>query len=511
MKIFAINVFLIVALFASISLKAQTPFIWIPEEVPSCFSGDSIISVKDFSHQSGCGDLILGNDLSTLTISNSLTKFLSSGDYTYSNIPNVIPGQAGSNESGSIQFYVEGDIDVIDTENSSIRIAVDFDGQISSYPSLSFSEILRGNSNCKILIPYGAKMVIQYLNITLNEDWIPETEVDLNFSYQYLQEAVPYLSNIIIPDSCFDGQAYNFALPSGNTSIITQHPLWTQVGLETPISDNHLINISKQGGILTLPTESVFTSSGPSDLTVNLQDLGLCLLNTEMTIRDQSHLILDNVDIDYGGDEGCLRIDFLSQLTIPKDGFQILGNEGRNLQLWYGDAKTTLEENSTLILDNIFKYSYFTPRYDVFFYVHPGARLEVTVNTSLANPFPSIPTYHIKLYEGATFDMSAAPADVQDIFIVESVSSSHNTLPPSSSYLVYPNPTIDRSATVKLSPGTKPLSSIEALDAAGRMVAVYTNLSGESEYSIQLPRRGVYILRLTDIEGRVGHKRVIRQ
>ncbi|MFK8054749.1 MAG: T9SS type A sorting domain-containing protein [Saprospiraceae bacterium] len=491
---------------------AQVNYQWVPEQAPSCTAGTSLRSVEDLTlYSSGCTDveLLSTDEFIRITSSDVAGDFVVFGRvYEPDNTLNQLPGDIST--SGDLTWTITGDLSLIDLEESYFQFVYEHTETSRQRKKVTIAEMLSSTAKCATLVAGGAQVYVNQFFIKYNSDWVDGTPVDIGLAYTYEPLGIPTVTEINATDASFDGTEYHYDLPLGEITFVPEE-LGLKIGLENNTPTAQAINVSKTGGSIILSANGFFeiqestSTSEKHQVNFDFTEVDFCLGEFEFFVASGANIILDNSIISYASDGACIMIHGGAVMTVPENGYQNIGESGVGMHVWADGARTVVRENAILFLDNSFNIQ---PAALADFDVFSGGHLEVTGNTSIHEySLGGVGSLSVNLYDGATFDMSAAPAEVQELFTVNTVSSSADVLA-ASEYSIFPNPSTSSKTFVR---STKELRSIEVVDLSGRVVyAQSTNLNG-GLISIDLPSVGMHTIRLTDSEGRVGHSRVVRQ
>ena len=114
----------------------------------------------------------------------------------------------------------------------------------------------------------------------------------------------------------------------------------------------------------------------------------------------------------------------------------------------------------------------------------------------------------VRVAEGGSFDMSAAPASVQVLFRVEGSSGADAIIPPGSYRLLASAVALGAEVRLAAAPQAVPLASLAVVDALGRVVANCAGGPGSVAFAApEVP--GLYTVALSDRRGRVGALRLL--
>lgn len=511
----------------STSLVAQTPIRWIPEVVPSCVAGETITSLKDVTVVSaGCVDVELNNGNTTLKVT---SRLLGNGSDRIALLkaPNghdhitILP--ASTDFAGALKFTLEGDMEKLDILKSSIKFTYQIENRGVELQQITFDAMLNGSPTCDYSLPGGTDIQITEVFLAYNDTWVDDSAVEVSLFYDFALSFVTTISEVVVPDTAENPRTrrYTYELPTGDVFFLPPIEK-VPIRLETNTPFQRQITIAKDGGGVYLLADMQFDVQVADFrrqqhlVEFNFHNVDLCVGNTEIKFDTASILVLNQTSVAYTNDDACLMFLPGSTLIIPENGNQQLGNAGHGLQVWHEFSNTEVRENATLVLDNIFgeplemTTSYVAPS---FIEVFPGGNIEVTANTSFkrsplrSGTGPEI--FHVTLHEGAAFDMSAAPIEVQRLFLVNGVSNNAEILNVTD-YNIFPNPTMNGLINIKERASATGLQVVEVLDISGKVISTHSS-STSSTQRVTLPRSGAYILRLTDVDGRVSHQRVLHQ
>jgi len=477
--------------------QAQTPYVWEANTIPGCQAGTTVNSTNDLDWNSpGCVDVELSTSAETLTfIDNTVTggaafSVISGQQSANTNGANVLPGTIA--DAGVLSWQVLGDLTAVSMENSLFFVVLVQQNGVIQQIAVPF-EGLGNPLDCGVqLVAGGSTVYIAGMQLVRDTAWAASTPFDLTFSYTYTPApaGVTNLSGISVPDSDFNGTTYDHVLPGGIVNVLPVFGLF-EVGLENNTPTEQVINISKSGGALivagsaNIEVQEATSTMEPHEVNIFLDSVGICLGNSEFIVEEGVNMTLNSVPLTYEGGIACL------------------GAHG--MQLWESNSVTEVQENATLFLENQF---YIQGNEDVYFDLLPGANLEVTAYTSRFSGGGRPGQFIVRQHEGSTFNMDRAPREIQELFSVEAVSSSQNLMP-EGTFTAFPNPAQEGMTYVHNGTDSRQLAQIEVVDLTGRVVSTELPASSNAIYPVALPGSGLYVLRLTDIDGRVGHIRVM--
>ena len=497
--------------------QAQTTYLWESVTIPSCQAGATINSTNDLDWNSpGCVDVELSASAETLTFTdNTVTggasfSVISGQQSANTNGANVLPGTIA--DAGVLSWQVSGDLTAVSMESSLFFVVLVQQNGVLQQIAVPF-EGLGNPLDCGIqLVAGGSTVYIAGMQLVRDTAWAASTPFDLMFSYTYTPapSGTTNLSSISVPDSDFNGTTYEHILPGGIVNVLPLSGVF-EVGLENNTPSEQVINISKSGGALLVAGDAQIevqrstSTMEPHEVNVFLDSVGICLGNSEFTVEEGANLILDNVPLTYEGGIACLGAHANGRIVIAEGASQTLGNRGSGMQLWAGNTVMEIQENATLTLENQF---YITDQQELYFDVLPGATLDVTEFTSTFSSSGRPGQFIVRLYDGGNFYMSRAPREIQDLFTVQAVSSNQNLMP-EGTFTAFPNPAQEGMTYVHTGTEARQLTQIEVIDLAGRVISSELPASNNAIYPVALPGSGLYTLRLTDVDGRVGHIRVM--
>lgn len=497
--------------------QAQTAYNWEPVTIPSCQPGATLTSTNDLDWRSpGCVDVALSASNETLTFLDDYDtggasySVINGNQSANTNDANILPGTLS--ETGVLSWAVSGDLNAVSMENSVFFVVLVQRNGVLQQIAVPF-EGLGNPLDCGVqLVAGGSTVVIAGMQLVRDTAWAASTPFDLTFSYTYTPtpSGITNLSGISVPDADFNGTTYDHVLPAGTVNVLPVFGVF-DVGLENNTPTEQVINISKSGGALIVAgdaqirVQEATSTMEPHQVNVFLDSVGICLGNSEFIVEEGANLVLDNVPMTYEGDIACLGAHSNGRIIIAEGANQTFGNSGHGMQLWEELSVTEIRENAALSLENAF---YIQGLEDVYFDVLPGATLAVTAYTSKFSGSGRPGQFIVRLHEGGTFDMASAPGEIKELFTVESVSSSQNLMP-EGTFTAFPNPAQEGMTYVQNGTESRQLIQIEVVDMSGRVLATELPARNNTIYPVALPGSGLYILRLTDVDGRVGHLRVM--
>jgi len=497
--------------------QAQTAFLWEPVTIPSCQAGATVNSTNDLNWtSSGCVDVELSASNETLTFTDdtstggSAFSVISGQQSANTNDANILPGSLS--DAGVLSWEVSGDLDAVSMENSIFFVVLVQRNGVLQQIAVPF-EGLGNPLDCGVqLVAGGSTVVIASMQLVRDTAWAASTPFDLTFSYTYTPAAsgTTNISEISVPDSDFNGTTYEHVLPGGVVNVLPVFGIF-DVGLENNTPTEQVINISKTGGSLIIAgnaeieVQQATATMEPHEVNVTLDSVGICLGNAEFIVEEGASLTLNTAPLTYNGGIACLGAHANGRIVIAEGATQTIGSRGYGMQLWAGNSVMEIQENATLTLENQF---YITDQEDLYFDVLPGATLDVTEHTRINSTPGRSGQFVVRLHEGGNFDMSRAPLEIQDLFTVEAVSSNQNLMP-EGTFTAFPNPAQDGMTYVHNGTESRQLAQIEVIDLAGRVISSELPARNNEIYPVALPGSGLYTLRLTDVDGRVGHLRVM--
>lgn len=499
----------------TLTSAAQTPLSFRPYDRPDCRTVQTVRSTAEFDwiFAGACGTVVLAHDNETLQLDGIVdlpTSTLSG--YNFSDGGNLIPVPGNAGDYYHLEIWVTGADSAMINEDKSF---VEMEDQSPAGYGMRLALGKAGNAcGGSYLGGSAVRLSRLYLGFTRG---VPRS-IAIGFAYKFTRiEVSSVLAEVTVMDSEFTGTEYVHTLPGGTVILDPGRAAFT-VGFNDLKDEVQTIKLTKTGGTLAAPNyvfiAPAVTSSGkPHLLSLELMDVEMCLpSNGEIMIGNGASLTLSGVHINYGGRVACLGVWDKGVLRVARGRTQIFGESGYGMQAFEEGSTTILEEDASLVLD--IGISAPLVAYRSVIEVAAGARLEVTKNaTYLGGKRRSI---RVKLQPGATFDASAAPQQVQEIFDVISVVSAPEALD-AERFSVYPNPASSgESITVaRVGAFDAPIMSLELYDALGRRVRreVVSQAVGSQDfrYTLAHPGAGLYTLRLTDAEGRVGNLRLIGQ
>lgn len=355
--------------------------------------------------------------------------------------------------------------------------------------------------------------------------------IGLTLEFTPLADAA-IVREVIVPEGArvADGE-YVSDLPAGYVSLAPAAQTSVEafgalpVRLAEAAAESQAITLRKAGGSL-VASSFVQLSSGqatngePHRVTLELDDVDVCIGTNELLLGEGAVLSLNGVDFDYGSITSCLGIGEGARVTVAPGTSQALGDGELGMTLWSGGGALAVERDAELSISGLVALGGLTFGQvatevgDGLLEVAEGARVVVSaaardygavfgelIPDSLAAGNGDARIV-VRVAEGGSFDMSAAPASVQALFRVEG-SSAAISPSPLEYYRLAANPVAAGGPIALLAePGAAPLRLVELIDAAGRTLQRST---GKSLGTLSAPAvPGVVRLRLTDAEGRVG-------
>ena len=321
------------------------------------------------------------------------------------------------------------------------------------------------------------------------------------------------ISEIVVPESDFDGAGYVHELLDGPLSLESQSGVvFVNTAAMKPVPQD--IRLVKTGGSLVTTRYTTLSPGSaangePHRVTLAVTDATVCLSKGgEVVLETGVVLSMTRTQVLYDHKYSCLGLAG-GTLVVPTGGSLALGHNGIGMQLFQGGT-TRVEADAALELNGVISVGQSPGRISV----APGATVTVGAQSSLLF-WEGQQKIRVELAPGASFDASAAPRDVQDVFQVVSTSSTPELLP-ASRFAAYPNPAPAGEATVTLASRgalAHAIVRVDLLDAVGRLVRA-DRLSGQAtdfRHTLALPSAGVYTARLTDASGAVGHLRLVGQ
>ncbi len=504
--------------FSIVLAQAQTAYIWESTTAPSCQAGTTITTTNDLDWQSpGCVDVVVSTSSDELTFIDdyvqppSAYSVITGSQSASSNNANILPGTLS--DAGVLSWSVSGDLQAVSMENSIFIVQLRQTNGVGQRIFVPFEGLLNPLDCGVQLVAGGSTISIVQVQMVRDSAWVASVPFNLSFNYTYTPTsggASTTISEISVPDSDFNGATYDHVLPSGVVNLLPVSGVF-DVGLTNNTPTEQIINISKTGGALIVAgsadirVQQSTSTMEPHEVNVTLDSVGICLGNSEFIVDEGATLTLDNVPLAYEGSIACLGAHTFGRIVIAEGADQTFGNRGNGMQLWDEASVTEIQENATLTLENLF---YLEGRGEIYFDVLPNATLIVTRYTGLIPQGDNQERLIVRLHEGGTFDMSHAPVEVQRLFKVEAVSSNQNLMP-DGTFTAFPNPAQEGMTYVHSGTDARKLVQIEVVDLTGRIVSS-EKPDNNSIHPVALPESGLYVIRLTDIDGRVGHLRVIR-
>ena len=505
--------YLLFALVLAAGLQAQTTatYEWASLPGTACdgTTAELASGLDDFSYHNGCAQIeVLGQGLSA-RLSSTDDGYITLAGSNYA-VANVLPGSQG--EYGTLSFEVTGLEGLGDPARSQFnRLTVNVYGyQSAQVFTVGLDEAL--TSSCSPVVEGGSQLELAGLELQA----LAAVSADFTITYTYTPvDAVSVLTELSVPASDFNGSSYEHDLPQGSLYV---YPVRgdLRIGLEQNTPTAQEINVYKSEGDIVFPrsVEVVAQRAFNSEehrVNLFLEGVELCLGNSEVIVNEGNSLTLSGVDIGYDAASACLGTADGGRISIAPSARQVLGNDGLGLQMLHTDSPLSIGEDATLVFDCGLVVRGTDPlNEDTYIDVAPGGRLEVTRNaTDYGATAPE--SIVVRLAEGASFDASRAPREVQRLFRVEQVSSTADALP-AGSFALSPNPAqASGEVFVSNAGSTVPAAAIELIDATGRVLTHTTGQLSGNRHAVQLPGAGLYTVRVTDVEGRMAHLRVVGQ
>lgn len=373
-----------------------------------------------------------------------------------------------------------------------------------------YRTVVGQNSNQTCLQYYvegGEPLYTTGLTFYLKEGATVPSELDLRLEYSFEQVDAKVYTEYYAPPSSFNGQAYVKEFDEFYTTLQPDEIGYEfNVGLEENTSEPQDIIFKKEGGVIALWVQepNVQTSTvtqEPHRISFDLQDVEFCL-DGEMVVPEGSSIRSKGTKYSFRDSSSCLGILQESSFTFASGSHDDFTDDGVGMLLLYGSSKVHFEENAELSFGGVIALRE-TEEQIPEIVLERGARLGISETASVYSRRRASQRYAIKVLvnEGATFDMSAANPEVQDLFEVENAYPSHGLIE-RGSYAVFPNPVNGAVAKVRRGANSLSVSLIEVIDAMGRIVNTQAVSTNAQVIEVQLDHSGIYLLRITDAIGR---------
>ena len=536
--------------FATAAAQQTVPLRFIPASLDPCGTGEEAITTRDviWSLLAGEGCLVptVGADSSTLAFDDLPAVEL--GVYAVGigdgggDAVNVVPGARG--EYFLVELAVTGDVDAVGPFDLSggaggggqlgaslAGFNVDAD-DAERIRQISLDAFGRGG-DCGAIVEGGSRLDLATLPLTIDAEASSVT-LGLALTYTPLPEAT-VLGEIVVPASAREGDGYGFDLPAGYVALAPAPPT-EETGFENygaipvqlaePAAEAQDIALRKRGGDLVASTfvqlvPGEAADGTPHRVTLELDDVAVCIGTNEVLVRDGVTLSLSGVGFDYGAATSCLGVGEGALVVIPADARQTLGDAEAGMTLWAGGGAMRVESGAELTLSGIIAVGSLTfgevatEGGDGRLEVASGASVTVSAESrDLASAFgeggPDVggdARIVVEVAEGGSFDMSAAPAEVQALFRVEGATLVKSAIPPGDYRLAANVVAAGQPLRLLVGDGAAPLSLLELVDGAGRIVASVARPRGDLELTAL--GAGLYVVRLADERGRVAALRAV--
>ncbi len=517
----------LVLLFCSLTMSAQWQTLsWLPEVQATCDDADSIRTISGgkayfaFSTLDGakCLDAELDADNQTIHLAStdSMRGEFIIMDFTGSatNIgsqpitPPWGPGEFGllSVRLNSTSFDI-----FLDPPTSqgilSTQVIDEIYGQ--QYAKQRYSSAIgRGNDqHCLLgLVEGGESLYTSSLVFYVKEG--PNIPIEVDFQLEYLFERIDgrVYTEYYAPVSSFDGNVYLHEFDEFYTTLQLDNLTYRfDVGLEENTPEAQDIVFKKDGGVIALLVQEAeiqtsTVSQEPHRLSFDLTDVEFCL-DGEMVFPEGSSVKSTGTKYSFRDTSSCLGILPESSFTFASGTHDDFAADGAGMLLLYGTSEVHLEENAELSFGGVFALRE-TETSIPKIILEEGARLVITETASVYSRRRTDLRYKIQVVtnDGATFDMSAANAEVQELFEVTDDYPSHSTIE-KTAYAIFPNPVVGNIVTVRRGVDALPISRIEVVDVVGRTLKTSEISYADERVEVTLPSAGLYFISVTDIFG----------
>ena len=490
------------ALLLSMQLTAQSTYQWATTQGLNCSADDITTTENVYWGGLGCTAVTVLPDNETFNISASEDNYVF-GQGENVNAANTLPGS--TNEYGYLSIWLEGDLTGIDSVNG---IRLEFTTGAGSATQRISAGTAFNPGKCPQLVAGGSPLVFVLAQISTSAP----LDNDLRIRYSFTPAFGTLLTDIVVPDTSFNGTFYDYNLPTGTVNVYPLNGVYN-VGLETNTPDAQQITISKSEGTLVIAGSGeveVQKSSATNevhDVTLQLDSTELCFGFSEFMVGNGATLSLDKVSTTFDVDGACLFSDVNGRILIPEGAAQVYGEEGFGLIMFMPDAVMTVERNASLTLSSSIVFGAQTGLSVID--VREGGELILPAESRASAGLGSQEgVILVRLHGNARFDSSAAPEEVQRMFTIETISSTP-TVMERSAYTVAPNPTADGVVMLRAGTSDRPLTNVDVIDLTGRVLNSGMPQQAGTQYQVQLPGSGMYIVRFTDVDGRVGTARVV--
>ena len=492
--------YLFVALlaFGTVALTAQTTYIWNSAPNTAC-DGSTTNQIEGLDwFGAACVDVTLDSTGQTFSVNSTEAGWIMSNG-SHSNGANVLP--AGT---GYLVFRLTGDVSNIDLDGENYVVASTGAGTARQYMRINLYGV---GTDCPQLVEGGDDLTIETVSLTFLQ--APDEAYGLDYIYTSAIGTV--LNEVAVPDSDFNGTTYEHQLPTGVVNLYPSNGQFN-IGLENNTPQQQTINIYKSEGWIVAAGDAEVTvqeataTGEPHNLNIFLDSVDLCLGNSEFIIEKGATLNMANVPLRYASGVACLGAHSNGRIHVSEGSTQRFGDAGRGMHLFDEESMMVVEENATAILDCSFYLPFSSGQ--SYFEVLPGGRLEVTAEAQTFSGTGMPASLLVRVHEGATFDMSRANRQVQELFSIVTVSGAEQVLEPGA-FTISPNPTADGVTYIRPGTSERALANVQVIDLTGRVVSSVAPRQIGSQYEVQLPASGMYVVRFTDIDGRVGNVRVV--
>jgi len=479
---------------------AQSPILWSSTSGALC-DGSSAQIVENVSWNSdGCTSASVSANGERITLfSDNTGSIWTRGDMK--NSANRTTGDSG--EYGYLTLEIVGNLEGLKESFTSVWLRFDLGDEGEQN---FIMHVWPGAESCPILVPANTPFDVRTVSIGVDEP----IDNEIGFEYTFTTVAGSLLHRITVPESDFNGSSYSYNLPTGAVSLYPGNGDTFPISLEENKPTAQRISLIKSegdvliNGYLRIGIQRASATLEPHNVQLSFKNVDLCIAGAEVMIEDGASLVIGNSDINYQSRNSCIGTTALGEITIAAGTSQQLGDNGYGMQLFRENSVMTVDRNADLTFDGIIQPDYDNGR--AYIDVMPGASVTVTRNALTGNVDQE--RILVRLYDDAVFDMSEARPDLQTLFEVEQLSSFSEALD-ATAFILSPNPTRDGFVSIKTQNNQALLSTIEVIDITGRIVQTQNAQLHGGQYMIQIPVAGIYNIRFTDINGRVGTKRVV--
>ena len=495
-------------LLACLGLSAQETITFTPQTEPGCRAGQTITSTKELSWHSRdqCVTVELDADGNTLRIGpgdSQVGTVVTAMRTGAAQLRLTAPAGAGS-EYALYTWFEDLQGNALDLDGEVTFLVGGEMGSLESYP-------LGAEVPCYGTLRAGEALDLLQLDFvnTLTQD----QPVRLRYDWRAFEIGTK-LTSIVVPESDFDGAGYVHSLPTGVIALDRSGSdvVYVNTAATKPVPQDIRL-VKTEGAIVSMDYTILAPGSAangePHRVSLDLTDVEICLpLSGEIVIDTGVVLSLTRTQINYGSEVSCLALQG-GDLRVPAQTALSIGAQGYGMQAFEG-GRLFVGEGATLHMD----CKIYLKGDGTRLLVDRGASVHVGAN-STARRYDSRIKIKVELQPGATFDASAAPREVQQLFQVVQMVATPELLP-ASRFAAYPNPAPAGEATVTLASRgalAHAIVRVDLLDAVGRLVRA-DRLSGQAtdfRHTLALPSAGVYTARLTDASGAVGHLRLVGQ